>query len=257
MPRTVRPPLALSYHGVSNVPPRRDRHLLFVRPSDLLRHIRSLTRWGYRFVTFGELARRAGDDEADGLVALTFDDGLVDNLTVLAPLLASGQMPATVFAVAGWLGESHPDAPWTRAMSAQELRALSGAGIEIGGHSIRHDDLTLLPRDRALLDMRHCRAALEDVIDQPVEVFAYPFGRATAETMSACEAAGFRAACRSSGQGSWGEPFNLPRQSMVNGASTIGLWLKREDLYEPLMGTIAGRATRRIARSVRSTLRAA
>ena len=193
--------------------------------------------------------------ERDGLVALTFDDGLVDNLTIVAPLLKSVGVPATVFVVSGWLGLRHPDAPWTRAMSAPELRALSEAGFEIGGHSAHHDDLTRFPRDRAILDMSNCRAALESVLDRPVEIFAYPFGERHPPPCPPARRRDIHAACRSSGAGSWDEPFNLPRQSMVNGASTIGLLLKREDRYEPLMRTLAGRATRRAARFARSIVR--
>ena len=252
MPVKVRPPLALCYHGLDVVPPRRDRSLLFVRPAHLLRHMQVLTEWGYRFVGFGELARRAEEGEATNLAAMTFDDGLVDNLTVLAPLLGSANVPATVFVVAGWLGEAHPAAPWTRIMTADELRSLSDAGIEIGGHSMGHEDLSQLPRDRAEANMHGCRMALESIVDRPVEVFAYPFGRASAETMSACAAAGYRAACRAHGQGAWTEPFNLPRQAMVNGSSRLGLWLKRDDRYEPLMQTAVGRVARRVARLARS-----
>ncbi len=255
MPTKARSPLALCYHGVSDVSPRRDRYLLFVSPDHLRRQIELLIRWGYRFVTFGELARQAAAGDAGGLVALTFDDGLVDNLSVLVPLLQSMRVPATVFVVSGWLGERHPDAPWTRTLSAPELRAVSATGVEIGGHSTRHDDLAMLPRERAEADMRECRIALETVLDRPVDVFAYPFGTATEETFAACASAGYTAACRSGGRGSWSEPLNLPRQSMANGSSRIGLWLKRDARYEPLVQTLPGRAARRtvrLARRVRS-----
>ena len=233
---------------------RNDPYLLFVRRSDLLRQIRALRRWGYRFVTFGELARRTREGEGNGLVALTFDDGLVDNLTLLVPLLKSAGIPATVFIVSGWLGEPHPDAPWTRIMGAKELKLLSGDGVEIGGHSLRHAHMPSLAAGDAERDMRDCRVALEGIIDRPIEVFAYPFGDATPETMAACEAAGYRAACRSSGLGSWAEPFNLPRQAMGNRASTLGLRLKRDARYERLVHTVPGRLARRAVRATRVLL---
>ncbi len=251
MPMKPRPPLILAYHGVSDVSPKQDRRLLFVRPSDLVRHIGWLRRWQYRLVTFGELERRVREDAADGLAALTFDDGFLDNLTVLAPLLGSLQAPATAFVVSGWLDQRHPDAPWARIINSRELRSLAAAGIEIGGHSSHHEDLSQLEYIDAARDMRACRETLEDMLDRPVELFAYPFGEATRETMAACQAAGFRAACSAAGRGSWDEPFNLPRQSMVNGATTLGLWLKRDARYEPLMRTALGAASRRIARSAR------
>ena len=246
-----RPPLALCYHGVGDVPLRRDRSRLFVRPPDLKRQIRTLTRWGYQLVTFGELARRARDGDPAGLAALTFDDGLVESLSLLVPLAATAGIPATVFVVSGWLGQTHPDAPWTRIMTADELRSVSRAGLEIGGHSTQHDHLADLDHDDAEHDMRKCRNDLEAIIQRPVSVFAYPYGGATRATMEACASAGYDAACRSSGAGNWAEPFNLPRQDMQNRDSALGFWLKRDDRYERLVRTHSGLALRRAFRTLR------
>lgn len=248
----ARPPLALCYHGVGDVPVRQDRSRLYVRPRDLRRQIDTLIGWGYQLVSFSELARRACGNEADGMAALTFDDGLVDNLSVLVPLLSSTGAPATVFVVSGWRGIPHPDAPWTRTMTPDELRVLSRAGIEIGGHSAHHQHLPDLAPSDAEEDMRRCRLDLEAVIDRSVCVFAYPFGGATRETMAACEAAGYIAACRSGGAGDWRDPFNLPRQDVQNRDSALGFWLKRDDRYERLVRTRSGLAARRAFRLARS-----
>ena len=130
------PPLALAYHAVGDVPLREDPHGLFVRAEDLRLHIAKLREWGYRLVSFGQLAALAAENEAGGHAALTFDDGFVDNLDTLAPLLAELTAPATVFVVSGWLGKPHRSAPWTRVVSAEELRALHLLGVEIGAHSV-------------------------------------------------------------------------------------------------------------------------
>ncbi len=246
-----RPPLALCYHGVGEVPVRVDRSRLFVTPRDLERHIDALSAWGYRFVTFGELARATEDQAAQGLVSLTFDDGLVELRNRASPLVGGPRLPATAFVVSGWLGRSHPDAPWSRATTESELRQLSAAGIEIGGHSTRHDHLPDLTRDAAAADMLACRLDLEELIQRPVRVFAYPYGGATADTRAACASAGYDAACRSAGAGCWGDPFDLPRQDMQNRGSVLGLRLKRNDLYEPLIRTVPGLAARRAFRGVR------
>ncbi len=238
----------LCYHGVSDVSLRLDRSRLFVRPQDLERQIRTLRRWGYRLVTFGELAERVSEDEGRGLAALTFDDGLVDNFIVLLPLLAAAEAPATVFIVSEWLGEPHPDASWTRCMTADELRALSKADVEVGGHSLRHVHLPDLDQKVAENDMRMCRTNLEGMLDRGVSVFAYPYGGATQETMESCANAGYRAACRAGGTGRWNEPFNLPRQDMQNRDSAFGFWLKRDNRYEPVVATKPGLALRRTSR---------
>jgi peptidoglycan/xylan/chitin deacetylase (PgdA/CDA1 family) len=249
------PPLALAYHGVADVPLRRDPHGLFVRPEDLRRHITKLRGWGYRLVSFGELAERASQADAAGLASLTFDDGFSDNLETLAPLLRDEGATATVFVVSGWLGQPHPVAPWSRIVTEQELRDLHAAGIEIGAHSSTHADLSALPYDQALQELTESKAALAAALGEDVLVAAYPYGRANADTIRACRDAGFVAACTTTARGSWAESHNLPRQDMENGASLLGLRLKRDDRYEQLMRFAPARAARRLSRQVASALR--
>jgi len=255
MARGPLPPLALVYHGVAEVPLAQDPDALFVAPADLRRQIARLREWGYRLVSFGELAEEVGAGRGPACAALTFDDGLVDNLQTLAPLLAELGAPATVFAVSGWLGKPHPAAPWTRIMTAEELRALRAAGIEIGAHSVTHPDLSALSYEQAREELEESKRQLEEVLDEPVEVAAYPFGRATEETARACRDAGFRAACVTTGRGDWADPHLLPRQDMENGGTLLSLRLKRDGHYEPLMRFRPARVARRIVRRARAALR--
>jgi peptidoglycan/xylan/chitin deacetylase (PgdA/CDA1 family) len=249
------PPLALVYHGVADVPLSRDPDRLFVRAEDLRRQVARLRGWGYRLVTFGDLAREVERSGGAGHAALTFDDGLVDNLEALVPLLAELDAPATVFVVSGWLGRPHPAAPWTRIVTADELRDLDGAGVEIGGHSVTHADLSTLSYEAALDELAVGKRELEEALGKPVEVAAYPYGRANEDTIRAGREAGFRAACGASARGSWDEPHFLPRQDMDNGCTLIGLRLKRDDRYEPLMRYAPARAVRRVSRRVVTALR--
>lgn len=250
------PPLALAYHGVADVPLRDDPYGLFVAPRDLRRHMAALRAWGYQLVTFGELAARAGEGKAAGAAALTFDDGFADNLEALVPLLTDIRAPATVFVVSGWLGRPHPLVQWARILTPAEVVALARTGIvEIGGHSVTHPDLSALSYSEARAELASSKTALEELIGAPVEVAAYPYGRASAETIDACRDAGFRAACRVTGKGSWDDPHNLPRQDMENRSSLIGLRLKRDDRYEPLMRFAPVRAARRVGRRFRAFVR--
>lgn len=249
------PPLALAYHGVADVPIREDPHGLFVRPRDLRRHIRALRRWGYELVTFGELAARAAEGRGPGSAALTFDDGLADNLHQLLPVLREEGARATVFVVSGWLGKPYPYRPGARLLTPDELVDLHRAGVEIGGHTATHPDLTTLSAGAAEADLRHGRETLAELIGAPVDVLAYPFGRATEQTRAAAERAGFRAACRTSGNGAWSDPLNLPRQDMDNPGTMLGLRLKRDDRYEPLMRARTARAVRRAVRLAKGVVR--
>ena len=249
------PPLALAYHGVADVPLRQDPHGLFVGPEDLRRQIAKLREWGYRLVSFGELAERASASDAAGLASLTFDDGFEDNLESLAPLLRDEGATATVFVVSGWLGKPHPVAPWSRILSADDLRELRGHGIEVGAHSSTHADLSELPYERCLEELAESKAKLASVLGEDVLVAAYPYGRASADAIRACRDAGFVSACSTTARGSWADRHNLPRQDMENGASLLGLRLKRDDRYEQLMRFAPARAARRMSRQVAAARR--
>jgi peptidoglycan/xylan/chitin deacetylase (PgdA/CDA1 family) len=251
MARALRP-LALAYHGIADVGLRRDPGGLFVRPDDLRRHVERLLGWGYELVAFGELAERVRRGSAEGSAALTFDDGLVDNLETLAPILRDSGAAATVFVVSDWLGSPYPWAPSTRILTADEVRTLAAEGVEIGSHTATHADLATLSYGEALGELSRSKARLEEVLELPVESAAYPYGRASADAIRACRDAGYRAACRASGAGRWDHPHELPRQDMDNRCSLLGLRLKRDDRYEPLMRLLPARAARRLVRRARA-----
>jgi peptidoglycan/xylan/chitin deacetylase (PgdA/CDA1 family) len=233
--RRTNHPLALNYHGVERVSLRDDPSNLFVKPQDLRKHIRKLRAWGYRFVRFGEFAAGVVDGRGENLAAVTFDDGLVDNVTTLLPLLRVENVPATIFLVPGWFGRPHPDAPWTRIVTPDEARELAAAGVEIGAHSMTHRDLSTLSYDEARLELLESRELLEETLQASVTVAAYPYGHASPETRRACRDAGFEFACRAGGLGDWTDPYGIPRQSMGNGSTVLSLRLKRNPRYHDLM----------------------
>ena len=63
------------------------------------------------------------------------------------------------------------------------------------------------------------------------------------------------AACSTTGQGSWEEPYFLPRQDMDNRGGLLGLRLKRDNRYESMMRLAPARAARRVGRHVAAVLR--
>jgi peptidoglycan/xylan/chitin deacetylase (PgdA/CDA1 family) len=88
----------LMYHRVAT--PARDPYGLAVHPDRFAGQIEKLLRLG-RVVSLEELAAA----RSPGQVAITFDDGYVDNATVAAPLLSAAGLPATWFITAGRLGK--------------------------------------------------------------------------------------------------------------------------------------------------------
>lgn len=83
-------------------------------------------------------------------------------------------------------------------MTWDDARALSAAGIELGGHTVNHVILSRLDRDGARAEIEGCRASLErELGPQHARTFAYPFGRRwdySDETREVTREAGFELA---------------------------------------------------------------
>jgi peptidoglycan/xylan/chitin deacetylase (PgdA/CDA1 family) len=75
-----------------------------------------------------------------------------------------------------------------------DVRALDGAGFEIGFHTLRHDPLPPLD-DRALAAaLTEGRRHLAQLVDADLQLLAYPHGQADARVAEAARAAGYEIA---------------------------------------------------------------
>ena len=61
-------------------------------------------------------------------------------------------------------------------MTADELRQLSKAGMEVGAHTVRHLQLPALSRPEQVTEIADSRHVLERVLGTPVTALAYPYG---------------------------------------------------------------------------------
>jgi peptidoglycan/xylan/chitin deacetylase (PgdA/CDA1 family) len=117
-------------------------------------------------------------DGAEG-IALTFDDGYVDNLTEAVPILKEYGYPATIYVVAGKIGENLQHDPATeenRLMDAEELVLLDKEGIEIGAHTLTHCRLSKLSPEEQRKEIVESTVVLRELLGKPITGFAYPYG---------------------------------------------------------------------------------
>ena len=86
-----------------------------------------------------------------------------------------------------------------RPLTPSELREMSRlAGVTIGAHTMTHPVLRSLPPPEQAEELGASKAALERLLDLPVTVAAYPFGKpgdVGPATRGAARRAGYRAAC--------------------------------------------------------------
>jgi peptidoglycan-N-acetylglucosamine deacetylase len=99
-------------------------------------------------------------------LALTYDDGPNDPHTLnLLDVLARHGVQATFFVIGRYV-EQRPDI----------VREILKAGHTLGNHTHTHPLLTFMSENEIRYELTRCRAALQDAIGEPSNLFRPPFG---------------------------------------------------------------------------------
>jgi peptidoglycan/xylan/chitin deacetylase (PgdA/CDA1 family) len=122
-----------------------------------------------------------------GRFHLSFDDGNASDHDIALPALQARGLRAAFFVLSGRIGQPG-------ALSADQIRALAAADMEVGSHGAAHRDWTRLDAAAREDELRGAKVALESVLGRPVTAAGIPFGRYNATVLAELRAAGFAAA---------------------------------------------------------------
>ena len=156
-------------------------------------------------------------------ICITFDDGYADNTAFALPLLIRRKIPVTYFVTTQHTTQGHPfshDVDRGRPLapnSADTLRAMADAGVEIGGHTRSHPSLADIDDSRELFDeVIAATVEMERIVNQKIRYFAFPFGQVenlNPEVFRLAKEHGFAGICTA--YGGWnnigGDAFHLQR----------------------------------------------
>jgi peptidoglycan/xylan/chitin deacetylase (PgdA/CDA1 family) len=117
--------------------------------------------------------------KAENAVVITFDDGWENNAQFAVPLLQKYNFSATIFVISNAIGRKGY-------MSAQQLRQINAAGIEVQSHGHRHVALELLSVADCIKELTTSQKIIQDVINQPVRHFSFPLGFYDQKVLQQC-----------------------------------------------------------------------
>lgn len=189
-------PMVLMYHSVS--PYDEDPYEVCMTPQRFEQQMHWLRRRGLCGVSMRELLDGLAVRRARGLVGLTFDDGYQDFVTYALPVLERYGFTATAFVLAGRLGGENAwsrPGPKKELLTANQVRQMADAGIEIGSHGLKHVSLPEVDDTELHAETARSRAILQPLTGQQIEGFCYPYGHLDSRVVAAVEAAGYDYAC--------------------------------------------------------------
>jgi peptidoglycan/xylan/chitin deacetylase (PgdA/CDA1 family) len=170
----------LAYHHIGACPPGQEasHRGLWVTPELFGQQLAALRDGGWRCVTLDAVgaALAGGAPLPRKWVAITFDDGWLDNLTAALPVLRDHGFSATVFMITARTRQGAPANRWDDCLSADELREWRDAGMSVGSHTHTHPKLSKLNDGDARRELQLSREALEEVLGAAPAWLAYPYG---------------------------------------------------------------------------------
>jgi peptidoglycan/xylan/chitin deacetylase (PgdA/CDA1 family) len=220
------------YHRVND----RYRDAVTIGIEQFATHIRYL-RDHYDIVTIEDLID-ARDEHRGPKIAVTFDDGYLDNYQNAAPILVKYGVPATFFISTDHialnspfdhdlrkLGEGLPNMSW------DQVREMRDAGLSFGSHTANH--INLAKSDAALVEeeLRRSKEALQRELGLTRVMFAHPFGKRsdiTAERLQQVKDAGYICNCSAYGgvNGRVVDRWDVRRQGIDHSFDTPALRAK-------------------------------
>lgn len=194
-------PRILMYHMVSSHIKNTKFNGLRVEPIEFEKQIKYLVDNNWTFFTISELIEKK-DNLPYKSVAITFDDGYEDNFTNAFPILKKYNVKATIYIVV----DRH-DREWSskrkeknnsgelknepKLQDEQIIELINSGLIEIGSHTITHDNLPTLNFEDKKVEIKDSKTKIEEKFKIRCNSFCYPFGLYDREDIKIVKESGY------------------------------------------------------------------
>ncbi len=166
-------------------------------------------------------------------VVLTFDDGYENFYEYAWPVLQAYGFPSMVYLLSGLLGEASnwfaQDGRETPLlMDRERILHLRKLGVDFGSHGVSHVKLAEVDAATVQREVSDSKQELEQLLDEEVRHFCYPYGSHDMTALEAVAATGYRSAvtCQRAAATPAFNPLLLPRKAISYGDNLAGYFWK-------------------------------
>ncbi|MBK9322607.1 MAG: polysaccharide deacetylase family protein [Bdellovibrionaceae bacterium] len=233
----------LMYHKIPDTE-LNSRHRIFVTKDNFKKHLDFFKNKGFVTLQFRDLEDfRSGKKDFSLFpkkpLILTFDDGYVDNLKNVAPLLVQYQMKAVIYLLAdhsithNFWDDDGKEPTHSLMTLTQKKELLTSKVFEVGSHGLRHQKITEMTESDALTELRESKAKLEKDLSTTVSSFAYTYGVTSKRASELAEQAGYEFAVNTDSGGLLLEenPYAIFRINIFPEDGPQQLWKKTARWY--------------------------
>lgn len=186
----------LMYHKIGDPPAGSKLKKLWVSEAKFDAQMAYLKKRGYEVITFKDIASGAVSYGRKKVI-ITFDDGYRNNYRAAFPILRKYGFRAVFYVVSSTIGKKNL---WHKAgveeplemMTEDDITEMTSAGMEIGGHTKSHKNLSRLDEREAESDITQNKKELEDLTGAAIISFSYPYGGFSPALKKIVEKAGYR-----------------------------------------------------------------
>ncbi len=194
-------PRILMYHMIREPVHGAKFNSLRVSPKNFEKQIKYLFENGWQFFTMTELIKTR-NTLPEKSVAVTFDDGYEDNYTNALPILKKYHAKATIYLVVDrhnreWSSKrkkknNNNELMHEPKLQDEQVEKLIESGIiEIGSHTLTHDNLPTLTIEKKHEEIIDSRNLIKEKFNIECESFCYPFGLYDEVDLKMVEQAGY------------------------------------------------------------------